>query len=140
MADDIKWLIGLGVPILLALGGIIWTMLQRRIDRGEAAFEKSLDEHRAALSKIETRFEQWIKDKERFDHDFRHDEYAQAVTTINLTLYPLAKEVEVMVNELDKLREWKHLKGDPYVGAMDALKAQVDRIEARMNGYLRGKS
>ncbi len=139
MSDETRWVIGLGLPIVLALIAAIWTLLQRRIDRSETATEKALGEHRAALAKIETRFEQWIKDKERYDHEFRHDEYAPAIQRINLELYPLAKQVEMLDSELEKLREWKHLRGDPYVAAMDAMKQQIDRLELRMNSYLKGR-
>lgn len=34
--------------------------------------------------------------------------------------------------EILRLREWRHLKGDPYVGAVDALKQRVDRIEPKV--------
>ena len=139
MSDDVKWIIGIGVPIILALGGVIWAMLRSWIDRSETAVEKALGAHRANVANIEARFEQWTKDKENQDREWRHDEYNRDITGLNAQLFPLIKQVEVMVIELDKLREWRHVKGDAYVGAVDVLKDRVDRIEARMNGFLRGK-
>src|ERR1051325_12118794 len=120
MNDEAKWVIGIGLPILRALGGVVWAMLRNRIDRSEGSLKEALGEHRAALAKIEDRFEQWVRDKERFDHEFRHDEYAPAIQRINLELYPLVKQVEVREQEREKLREWKHIKADPYIGSLAA--------------------
>lgn len=33
--------------------------------------------------------------------------------------------------DISDLREWKHVKADPYVGAVDVLKSRVDQLEKR---------
>jgi hypothetical protein len=32
MSDDAKWVLGLGIPIVLTLGGIIWKLVNSRIE------------------------------------------------------------------------------------------------------------
>lgn len=73
---------------------------------GLIAAVRSADRER--ISKLE----QWTKDKEKFDHTFRHDEYAKAIANINTKLWPLGTHV-------------------------DTLEKRVERIEAKMNGYLK---
>ena len=137
MSDELQWLIGITLPVVLALTAVVWTMLRAWIARNEKGHAESLAALRAEVARLEARFGQWIETKERLDHKFRHDEYSSAIQRINLELYPLTKQVEILDAELEKLREWKHLRADPYIGAMDAMRQQIDRLETRMNSYLK---
>lgn len=32
MSEDAKWIVGIGIPILVLLAGVIWKMLDRRLE------------------------------------------------------------------------------------------------------------
>lgn len=85
-----EWLWALAIGgVLLGLIGVIWRGLERRLDKHE----------------------QWQADKERFDYNFRHNEYAPKIAGINEKLWPLASDVE-------------------------AIDGRVKRIERTLNGRL----
>lgn len=44
---------------------------------------------------------------------------------------------KILDREIQTLRKWRHMKGDPYIGAMDQMNKRVDRIEKVLNGKLR---
>jgi DNA-binding winged helix-turn-helix (wHTH) protein len=52
---------------------------------------------------LESRFEQYVKDKEKFDYDFRHGEYNNAISAINTQVWPLPRAVDEHQRRLDRL-------------------------------------
>jgi len=47
----------------------------------------------------------------------------------------LKRDSERQTKDIQDLRDYKHLKVDPYIGAMDAMNKRMDRIEKRvLNG------
>lgn len=44
---------------------------------------------------------------------------------------------KILDREIQRLREWRHMKADPYIGAMDQMNKRVDRIEKVLNGKLK---
>lgn len=79
------------------------------------------------------KLEQWTKDKERFDHEFRHDEYGKAITTINFTLWPLDVQMKAVIKDLEDLRGWKHLTVDPYIPrAVDEHERRINRLDLKV--------
>ncbi len=126
MSPDAKWVIGIGLLIILPLIAVVWMFLRKEIASA----------HATAYS-LETGFEQWKRDKEKFDHDFRHDEYAPAITRINSELWPLIKQVEVLESEQKKAEEWKHKVVDPIIPrAVEEHERRLNRVEAKIfNGH-----
>jgi uncharacterized Zn finger protein len=49
-------------------------------------FKSAITDLKERINRQDARFEQYVKDKERFDYEFRHDEYAQRVSTIEVRL------------------------------------------------------
>lgn len=77
----------------------------------------------------------------RFDEWKRHSEEWRRLTDVRLdNLDPvkraeLAAQMEQRVKtleiELDKIRKWRHERGDPYISALNALEPRVSKLEAR---------
>lgn len=126
MSADAQWVIGIGLPIILLLIGVVWTFLRKE----NAATN-------ASVVKLETATLQWQRDKEKFDHEFRHDEYAPAITSINAKLWPLVKQVEVLEGEQRKVEDWKHNTVDPYIPrAIDEHERRINRLDSKVfNGH-----
>lgn len=84
-----------------------------------------------------SKLEQWTKDKEKFDYEFRHNEYAPAITHINSDLLPLMKQVEILEGEQKKAEQWKHNVVDPYIPrAIDEHERRINRLDAKIfNGH-----
>lgn len=84
--------------------------------------------------------QQWIDDTEQSTKEWRTDVgrrlqvLEEQMTDTEKAV--LATKVETMGQEIWSLREWKHLRGDPYVNAMDALNKRVERLERILNGKL----
>lgn len=88
---------------------------------------------RAEIASMNTRFEQWTKDKEKFDYEFRHNQYVPAINAINLKLWPLAEKVENVETRVDELKEWKHLTVDAYIPrAVDEHERRINRLDAKV--------
>lgn len=82
------------------------------------------------------RLDQWQKGIENWQRhmDGQILELRQAFERSNVAV--LASRLETAEREIESLREWKHVRVDPYVGAMDGLKAQVDGL-ATLVSHLR---
>jgi hypothetical protein len=79
------------------------------------------------------RLEQWTKDKEKFDYEFRHDEYGRAITGINEKLWPAVTKIEALEKETESLREWKHMVIDPYIPrAIDEHERRINRLDQKV--------
>lgn len=102
------WILVTGT-VVIGLVGVVWRMLQQHI----ASLEATIADLRSALDKSESAWRQWTRDKERFDRDFRHDEYHTAITNINAKLWPLDTRVDDLIK-------------------------RIDRIESKMNGHGKG--
>jgi hypothetical protein len=75
----------------------------------------------------------------------RHRENLQRFTSIEHKLDghgDVGTRLRLIEQEIDRLRDWKHQVVDPYIpGAVDAIKAQLDRIEDQLrNETLRRRS
>jgi hypothetical protein len=84
--------------------------------------------------------QQWIEANEQATRDWR-DEVAARLQALeahfrNTEQAVIATKVESITKEVWSLREWKHARGEPYVGAMDAMNQRVTRIERVLNGKL----
>jgi len=80
-----------------------------------------------------SKLEQWIKDKEKFDYEFRHDEYAHAITDINMLIWTTKGKMEQAEKTLDELREWKHVVIDPWVPrAIEEHERRINKIDAKV--------
>jgi hypothetical protein len=121
-------ILGAGIPVYVALRtGLI--EVKGDINTKSEKLQAQLD---AAVLQI-GKLEQWSKDKERFDHEFRHDEYGKAITTINFTLWPLGKQVEIMERSVEDLREWKHMVVDAYLPrAVDEHERRINRLDQKV--------
>lgn len=79
------------------------------------------------------KIEQWIKDKEKFDHEFRHDEYARAITDINLAMLSTKISIGQLEKILDDLRRWKHDVGETYLPrAVDDHERRLNRLDTKV--------
>lgn len=126
MSPDAKWVIGIGLLVILPLIGVVWTFLR-----------KEISDARLAISQFEARFEQWKRDKEKFDYEFRHNEYSPAISRINGDLWPLMKLVEGIDKRVGELKEWKHVVADAYLPrAIDEHERRINRLDAKIfNGH-----
>jgi hypothetical protein len=138
-------LIGVLFALLATLVGVIFSGLRERIKDleardNQAVLQSRLDAIAAELSKLEGRFEQRSKDRDKFDYEWRHGEYSNAISAINLMLYPLETKMEIAEKNIESLREWRHMVGDAYLPrAVDAIEGRVTRIESKVfNGNKHG--
>jgi hypothetical protein len=138
-------LIGVLFALLATLVGVIFSGLRERIKDLEAANNTAvlltrIDALTASLSNLDGRFEQRSKDRDKFDYEWRHGEYSNAISAINLMLYPLETKVEIAEKNIESLREWRHMVGDAYLPrAVDAIEGRVTRIESKVfNGSKHG--
>lgn len=70
--------------------------------------------------------------------DRRHQQnltkFDELSTEVKKLAVPLARiEEKILRAEMDilELRRWKHEKGDPYIGAVEVLKARIDSLEVK---------
>lgn len=88
---------------------------------------------RAADKERMVRLEQWTHDKEKFDYEFRHDEYDRAIADINKVIWPTATKVEQLEESEKDLRGWKHTVVDAYLPrAVDEHERRLNRIESKL--------
>lgn len=113
-----EWLMAIVIgSVVLGLIGLVWRAQEQRIND----------------------LETWKRDKEKFDYDFRHDQYAPAISAINNQLLPL-------VGRVDDLRHYndhtlQKILSDVYgtISTSDAeLERRIERIENFLNGKLKG--
>lgn len=137
-------LIGVLFALLVALVGVVFNGLRERIRTLEARDHSAVllarvDAIADALNKLEGRFEQRTKDKDEFDHKFRHGQYVNDITSINTKLWPLIQKVDDLEKRLDGLHEWKHVVGESYLPrAVDDIERRVEKLEGRVfNGVPR---
>jgi hypothetical protein len=57
----------------------------------------------AGLEKEISKIWQWSKDKEKFDHEFRHDEYGRNYTIVNADLHTVKAKVEEHARRLERI-------------------------------------
>jgi hypothetical protein len=138
-------LIGVLFALLATLVGVIFSGLRERIKDLEARDNSAvllarIDALTASLSNLDGRFEQRSKDRDKFDYEWRHGEYSNAISAINLMLYPLGAKMEIAEKNIESLREWRHMVGDAYLPrAVDAIEGRVTRIESKVfNGSKHG--
>jgi len=80
-----------------------------------------------------SKLEKWTKEKDQFDYQFRHNEYASTITKINAELWPLREKVANMEGDQEGMREWKHMVIDPYVPrAIDEHERRINRLDAKV--------
>lgn len=129
MSADAQWIIGIGLPIVMLLIGVVWAFLR-----------KESTATNADIAKLETRFEQWTKDKEKFDHDFRHDEYGPAIDSINGKLLPFIAQMAIIDKRIDEVKDWKHEIGEAYLPrAVDEHERRLNRLDLKVfNGHKSG--
>ena len=135
-------LIGVLFALLVSMVAVIFNGLRERIRALESAdnaavLQSRLDALATDLAKLEGRFEQRTRDKDKSDFDWRHGEYSQAISDINLRLYPLPKQLEALEKRFDILNEWKHKTGDAYLPrAVDEHERRLNRLDLRVfNGH-----
>ncbi len=88
---------------------------------------------RAADQDRIAKLEQWIRDKEKYDHEFRHDEYAVAITTLNSKIWPMENQIKQLEKNQDGLRLWKHEVVDPYIPrAVDEHERRLERLDRKV--------
>lgn len=66
----------------------LWSIIVGVVVVGLVAALRNADRERMA------RIEQWIRDKEKQDRDWRHDEYSPKVTELNLNVCVLQTKME----------------------------------------------
>lgn len=119
-----------GLPLLALivgiLGGFIGAYVGMRI--GLARLETQATGFEGNFARIQ----QWQRDKERSDREFRIDEYSKAITGINTPLWSLVEWRKTVEKDLDHLMNWKDSEGLAYIRAVDALKVLVDEHEKRI--------
>lgn len=122
-----QWLITLLIfagSLLISGGGLYIALRVALVElKGEAR------ELRVLVAKLE----QWQKDKDHFDYEFRHTEYNTAISGINSQVWPLIQQVNTLDRSLTELREWKHEVGDAYLPrAVDEHERRINRLDARV--------
>lgn len=84
--------------------------------------------------------QQWIETTEKSTLEWREEVAArlQALEAHfrNTEQAVVATKVEALTTEVWGLRQWKHTRAEPYIGAMDAMNQRVTRIERVLNGKL----
>jgi hypothetical protein len=135
-------LIGVLFALLATLVGVIFNGLRERIKAIEARDNQAvlltrIDALTTGLSNLDGRFEQRSKERDKFDYEWRHGEYSNAISAINLMLYPLETKMEIAEKNIESMREWRHMVGDAYLPrAVDAIEGRVTRIESKVfNGH-----
>jgi hypothetical protein len=141
-AAQLLSLIGVLFALLVALVGIVYRGISARLDRLEARDNQAvlltrIDALAASLSNLDGRFEQRSKDRDKFDYEWRHGEYSNAISAINLMLYPLETKMEIAGKSIEQLRDWKHAVVDPYIPrAVDEHERRLNRLDAKVfNGH-----
>lgn len=117
--------------------------LRQRLEKDPSAvLAERMETVNRGLVRVESRFDQYTKDKEKFDYDFRHGEYNIAITSINTQLWPLGERYGALEKRLDSLHHWKHEVGEAYLPrAVDEHERRLNRLEARVfNGSLKATS
>lgn len=71
----------------------------------------------------------------RLERHIDKDEAAHEKEAIKVAV--IERDVAHSVKHIQDLRDYKHLKIDPYIGALDALNKRVERIEKYLNGNLK---
>lgn len=61
----------------------------------------------------------------------RFDELGGEVQKLAIPLARIEEKIQRAEMDIMDLRKWKHEKGDPYIGAVEVLKARVDRLEVK---------
>lgn len=80
-----------------------------------------------------SKLEKWTVEKERFDREWRHSEYATKITAINAVLWPLKEKVDNLEGNQEDMREWKHAVIDPYIPrAVDEHERRINRLDAKV--------
>jgi len=120
VSDDARFILIVGLPIVLALVGVVWALLQHRI----AAIASS-------LTKLEGRFEQRAKDRDA--------EYVNTITAINKELWPLLQQVKTLEKDQQGMRDWKHLVVDKYLPrAVEEHERRLNKLDAKVFNGQRG--
>jgi hypothetical protein len=94
--------------LLVALVGLLYRIISSRLDKLEAAnnsavLKTRIDEIAADIARLEGRFDQRQRDKDKFDYEWRHGEYVDTINAINLRLLPLPKAIEALEKWVEKL-------------------------------------
>lgn len=112
IGSDLKWIIGLSLTVMIALLSVMWGILESR------------------RKTFETRVDQWMRDKEKAESDFRTIEYAPVIAGINKQLWPMDERVKTLEREQVKVEEWKHATVDPIVPrAVEDHERRLNRME-----------
>jgi hypothetical protein len=61
----------------------------------------------------------------------RFDDLAERLGKLETPLALMDERIKRAELDILDLRKWKHEKGDPYIGAVDVLKARIDGLEVR---------
>lgn len=109
----------------------LWSILVGVVVVGLIAALRRTDLDR--LNKLES----WTKEKERFDYEFRHNEYSPAITRIHSDLLPLLKQVSGIDQRVAELKDWKHDIGEAYLPrAVDEHERRLNKLDAKVfNGH-----
>lgn len=92
-----EWLLAILIgSVVLGLMGLLWQAQERRIEV----------------------LEKWKIDKEKFDYEFRHEQYAPAIAAINLKLLPLVERADRLDQDCKGLR---HFNEEILPGKLDQL-------------------
>lgn len=104
-----EWIVGAGTLLLAALSPILawWGSTRYFVGRWEAQQAASLEWRKIIDERLK-----------ELEATMRENSFAA-----------LVGRVQRAEKDILDLREWKHLKADPYIGAMDALKDRVERLE-----------
>lgn len=98
-----------------------------------AVLVSRLDANTAELGKLEARFEQRTKDKDAFDYAFRHTQYVNDISGINVLLWPLVQQVKNLDERLDSLHKWKHQVAEAYLPrAVDEHERRLNKLDAKV--------
>jgi len=78
-----------------------------------------------------------LEDEVQIFRDFRHNEYNNRITQIQLDMRTDQKMIESAKYEVDALREWRHTVVDPYVPrVLDVFNERLGRLERKVfNGH-----
>lgn len=61
----------------------------------------------------------------------RFDDLAAGVKRLEVPLARIEEKIQRAEMDILELRKWKHEKGDPYIGAVEVLKARIDSLEVK---------
>ena len=94
--------------LLVAMVAVVFNALRERIKALEAAnnsavIQSRVDAIAADIARLEGRFDQRQRDRDKFDYEWRHGEYVDTINSINVRLLPLPTAIEALKEQVARL-------------------------------------